>query len=233
MSETGQSLIRTIRYNLDENLSDQDILSPDLGNKWTNTELLNRVNRAKDRAWQIIRGVREDYFITLGATLSLVAGTKSYNLATGFRQLVAIKCTSSGYETLAFRAVGMDQQEWKERDRIPSGNSPGMELIYCIVSAEPSKFLTADFPPTSLTAEYSYIGTATDYALNGSTSSELPDEVREYMEAYATMMAYGKYSSDPNRKFWEKEVERLEPKLIESVSRRQIRDSKRVTPYLA
>jgi hypothetical protein len=94
--------IQNIRRNVNEPLLASDILDPSAGSTWVNDEILEALNKAKDDAWDIIRSVREDYFQVTGASVSLMATTKEYSLAAGFRQLKGLRITTSGYESVAF-----------------------------------------------------------------------------------------------------------------------------------
>lgn len=231
-TKTAQDFIRNVRTNLNEALSDTDILVAGSGNKWTNTELLECVNKGKNRCWDIVRTVREDYFITLSASLSINSSAKEYALPAGFRQLAGIKCTTSGFEYLAFRSVEMSDDEFKSNDAISttvSGNSSIAELLYVIVGNAKIKF--ANFPPGSLTLSYDYIGSIADFPLDASATAEINDELRDYIEAYATRQALTKFPGDARLPFWDGELRRLEPIVISNVSHRQLRDPQFVEAY--
>lgn len=232
-SKDAVKLLTNVRSNLSEPLSAADMLVAGAGSQWTNTELLEALNKGKDRLWDTIRMVREDYFQVAAVTpLSLVTTTKEYALVGAARQLVGIRCTTSGYEDIRFRRSDQSSREFQERNALPAGdNSNDRELIYDIVGTSTIKF--ADFPPTSLTVAYDYITYLSDYTLSGSSTVDINDELAEYMEAYATWKALGKMPSDTRLKYWASEVDRLETVALKSVSKRDIRESQYVEPYNA
>lgn len=224
--------IKHIRSNLNENLaSDNDLILPGAGTVWLNSDLLEYLNKAKDRACSIVRQVREDYFQVTGATLSLVANTKEYSLATGARQLVGAKITTSGYEYMRFRAVSQSTREFQERDAVPAGDASELwEMIYDIIGVGKIKF--ADYPPRALTMSYDYIAQLADYTLATDSVLDINDEWREFEEAYATRLALiAKVGGDPRVPIWDNEIKRLEPILIKMASKRQIRESEYVEPF--
>src|SRR3990167_5581702 len=230
-SKDAVTLLTRIRSNLSEPLSAVDMLVAGSGSQWTNTELLAALNKGKDRLWDIIRMAREDYFQVAAVTpLSLVVATKEYALAGAVRQLVGLRCTTSGYEDLRFRRVDQSAREFQDRDALPAGdNTSDSEMIYDLIGTGTIKF--ADFPPTALTVAYDYIGYLSDYTLSGSSTVDINDELTEYMEAYATWKVLGKMPSDTRIKFWGSEITRLEVVALKSVGKRNIRESEYVEPY--
>lgn len=229
------TFIKNIRANLSENLAgDADLLDPNQGTNWTNSQILEYLNKAKDRTWDIVRNVREDYFLVTGATLSISASTKEYALASNFRQLVGIKVTTSGYEYISLRAIALNSREFKVRDAIPSGNSSNIdELVYTVVTTSTSGMVLklADYPPTSLTLTYDYVQYLADFTLSASSVVNINDELREFIEAYATRLALAKIPSDTRIQFWDMEIKRLQEIVTASVSDRQIRDPEFVDDY--
>lgn len=232
-SKSATTLLTNIRSNLSEPLSAADMLVAGAGSQWTNTELLEALNKGKDRLWDTIRMVREDYFQVAAVTpLSLVTTAKEYALVGAARQLVGIRCTTSGYENIRFRRADQSTREFQERNALSAGdNSEDNEMIYDIVGTNTIKF--ADFPPTPLTVAYDYITYLLDYTLSGSSTVDINDELAEYMEAYATWKALGKVPSDTRLKYWVSEVDRLESVALKSVAKRDIRESEYVEPYNA
>lgn len=229
-SIAATTYIKNIRRNLNEEIGEDQLIIGGAGQNWTNTGLLEYLNKAKDRCWSIVRKAREDYFETTGDTgITLNSTTKEYTLPSGFRQLVGIKITQSGYESLKLRRVEQSQEEFKRRDALPSGNESD-DLIYDIIGVNTIKF--ADFPPTTLTTSVDYIGTVADFTLSASsTLAAINDEWKEFIEAYATWLALGKNPEDKRLAFWGAEVTRLSPETILNVSQRNLRDAKYVEPY--
>ena len=228
-SKDAITLIGNVRDNLSEPLSAAELLNASAGSTWTNAVLLKNLNKAKDRAWAIIKRVRENYFQT-SDTLSLVAGTKEYALATNFRHLVGIKCTTGGYESLRFRRSDQMTVEFQTVDAMPqnSGNAPS-EMLYDIIAQSKIKF--ANYPPTTLTAAYDYIKSLSDYTLSGSSTSDIDDEHTEFMEAYATYKSLLVQPSDVRIKFWLTEIQRLEKVVEDSARQRNQRESRRIEAW--
>ena len=227
-SQTTTNYIINIRSNLNEPVT--DYVTATVGVNYLNSELLEYLNKAKDRLWDIIRQVREDYFETTSDTsITLVTATKEYTLPSTFRQLKGIKITQSGFESLRLRWVDQSSEEFKRRDSLPSGSTVVNDLVYDIIGVGVIKF--ADFPPASLTTSIDYIAWIVDFVLGSGTLAAINDEWREYIEAYATMKALGKNPSDPRLKFWIEEVGRLHDVIISGTSKRNIRDTIHVEAY--
>src|SRR3990167_7511280 len=176
------TFITNVRVNLSEPIDSSQNEVATAGNEWIQSELLENLNKAKDHLWEIVKKVREDYFITIGATLSLTASAKSYAFAAGFRHLTAIKITTSGYEHLRFQALGQGTNEWKTRDAAPNDSSQDLDLFYYDIVGS-SKLLLCNFPPAALTAEYNYIGVLADFTLSASSTIEIDDELRYFLES--------------------------------------------------
>lgn len=228
-SKDAVTLLNNVRDNLSEPLSAADMLISTAGSNFTNSYLLECLNKAKDRVWEIIKEAREDFFQTAD-TITINATTKEYALASNFRSIVGLKCTTGGYETLKLRRVDQGTREFQERDALPAdGSQNGGELIYTIIAQSKIKF--ADFPPASLTLSYDYIRILADYTLSGSSTSDVDDEHREFMEAYATYKALLKNPEDKRLMGFKSDLARLEPNVARSVKIRNQRESVHVAPF--
>lgn len=228
-SKDAITLLKNVRINLGESLTDADMTDLGAGVRWTNRDLLEFLNKGKDREAEILRAARENYF-QVADSITINASTKEYALASNFRKLVGIKCSTSGYETLRFREVPQDTREFQGRDSIPAGDSTNnWELIYCIIAQSKIKF--ADFPPTTLSVAYDYIKVLADYTLSGSSTSDLDDENAEFREAYATYKALLVYPTEKGIPVWANDIKRLEMIVTKSVSKRNQRESVYVEPY--
>lgn len=232
-SIAATTYIKNIRRNVNEPLQDVDILDPTAGSTWVNDEILEALNKAKDDAWDIIRSVREDYFQVTGASVSLVSSTKEYSLASGFRQLKGLRVTTSGYEYLSLRLLEQDTEEFQNRDALPLGDLSGTsELGYCIIeTGGTSKIKFCDYPPTALTLLYDYIKVLPDFTLSGSSTTDINDECRRFIEARATETILDKNAADKRLPVWAARALKYEGILRKSVSKREIRESSYVQPY--
>lgn len=230
-SVSATTKIGRVRVNLNEVLPDSDAEVAGAGSRWLNSELLSYLNKSKDRLVILLREVREDYFFTSGATISLNTTTKEYSLASGVRQLTGLKITTSGYEHIRLKRMDMSNPAWQSRDALPAGNSAGIStLYYDIVGSGKIKF--CDFPPAALTLSYDYDGVLADYTLSASSTVDLNDELSEFEEAYATRLAYNKYPEEADRrKVWDAEILRLEPIVKSAVSSRNIREPRYVQTW--
>ena len=230
-SKDAITLLNNVRFNLGEILDATSMTDSNAGTQFTNGFLLECLNKAKDRVWEIIKGVREDYFQTAD-TITITAATKEYALASNFRTLEGLKCTTGGYESMQFRRVDQGTREFQDRDALPAdGSGDGRELLYCIIGQSKIKF--ADFPPTTLVLNYDYIKVLTDYTLSASSTSDVDDEHRDFMEAYATYKALLPRAGDLRIKNFAQEIIRLEPNVIKSVRIRNQRESIHVQPFMA
>ena len=238
-SQAATTYIKNIRVNIGESIADSLLTDATSGSQWTNSEILEYLNKAKNRAWELVKGVREEYFLVTGDTsIALLASTKEYSLPADFRQIKNIKVTTSGYEYLEFRKVDIAAQEFIARDREPSGAITTDELIYDIIGTGKIKF--ADYPPASLATSLDYVKFVSDFTLaTDSALTDINDEWREFIEAYATMLAVGKNAvkGDTRLAYWTARLtdrpgmDGLETKLVKSVSKRDIRGSEYVEAF--
>lgn len=228
-SKSATTLITNIRDELNEPLSASDLLVSTAGNIWTNSFLLENLNKGKDQLWDIIRRAREDYFQT-SSTISITTSTKEYALVSDFRQLKGLKCTTQGYEYLLFRRVDQGTEEFQIRDAAPSpGNVNANEMIYDIIAQAKLKF--ADFAPAALTLNYDYIQILADYTLSGSSTTNINDELLDYAEAYAIYLSLLKNPEDKRIPLWRDRIKSLEEDVFMGVSKRNIRESRYAPPY--
>ena len=228
-SKDAITMLNNVRDNLSEFLSSAEMTNPGAGNNWTNRMLLVNLNKAKDRVWVIIKMVRENYFQT-SDTITLNSSTKEYALATNFRHLIGIKCTTSGSESIIFRRASEQTVEFQTMDALPlnSGESTS-ELLYDIIAQAKIKF--ANYPPGALTVAYDYIPKLDDYTLSGSSTSNVDDEHTEFMEAYCTYKSLLKQPTDERIKYWLGEIQRLEKVVADSAKQRNQRESRRIEAF--
>lgn len=232
-SKAATTLIGNIRENLNEPLNAGRLTDPNAGTKWTNNALLEHLNKGKDRTWDLIRSVREDYFLVTGNTsIALVSNTKEYTLPNRFWQLRGLRVTTSGYEGIKFRYADMQEEEFKALDAQAQGADNDFsegELLYDIVAQSVLKL--ANFPPRSLSTSLDYIETLADYTLSSTSTSNIPDVWAEYMEAVATRLALERDPKDERIAIWRNKLVELRPLVVQSVSKRQLRDAEYVEPY--
>lgn len=230
MSIAATTFIKNIRTYLSEPLgSDAELETAGAGTLWLNSELLENLNKSKNKLVDLVRKVREDYFETLDATLNLNSTTKSYDLATLFKQLKGIRISTSGYEGLRFRFLEQETDKWKELDALPSADDSADALYYDVVGTK--KLLLANYPPATLTAKYNYIGGLADFTLSTLSTLDLEDDWREFLEGYAVWLSLAKSPTDQRLPFWKSHLGDLEQRVRDSVAKRQIRDAKRVQPF--
>lgn len=229
-TKSAITLLTNVRDELNEPLSASDMLLPAAGSNFTNSFLLECLNKSKDRLWDMVRLNNENYFQT-STTISITPSTKEYPIgATDFRQLIGIKVTTSGYEYIRLRGVGQGTKEFQWRDSVPSGNTTYLdELIYDIISQTTLKF--ADFPPIALTLQLDYIQYLADYILSAASTVNLNDELAQYLEAHTCYLALLHTPEDKRIPLWREEIKRLEPIVIRSSGQRNLRDSEYVEPY--
>lgn len=233
MSTDAITLIDGVRFYIEEPILENKTDGA-AGGRYTQNQILASLNHGKNRLWDIFRTVKKDYFMTVGDTsLTLNATTKIYSFPATFRQLTALKVTTSGYESVRFRAIDMADQAFKLRDALPassySDNGGASEILYCIVST--GKLRLADFPPTTLATSMDYIAWLADYTLSSNSTTEIPDEWEEFMKKYAAMDLTMTTPESPIYKTIAAQVQAMIPAIQGSISYRQIRDPKFVEPY--
>lgn len=218
------TLIKNVRENLNEPIPDTDLVLSGAGAAWTNGALLEHLNKSKDRIWDIVREVRENFFMVTDYTgITLNSSTRIYDFPTDFRQLVKIKATTPGYEFIVFRKVDQTNEEFKQREKNTSSiNDTNAELLYDVIDTGRLKF--ADFPPATLATSIDYVQYLADYTLAVNSTTEIMDEWREFLEADTTRRALSKTPTDARLPYWVDQVQKLEPKVKQSIARRDIRD---------
>ena len=82
-----------------------------------------------------------------------------------------------------------------------------------------------------MTEEYNYIGVLADFTLSASSTIEIDDELRYFLESETTWLSLAKKPTDSRLAFWKDQRRDHEKRVIESVSKRQIRDPQRVEPF--
>lgn len=230
---TATTIVQNIRdLYLGESVESSQLTSASAGVEFLNSQILVKINQAKNRLWDIINRANENYFMVTGDTssLALVASTKEYTLPARFWRLTGLKVTTAGYEHVQFKALKTSDAEFKLRDAIPSIENPDRrELGYCIVDS--LTFKLCDFPPAALATSLDYIESLPDYALSGSSTVDLPDLWIEFIEKKAAFDLLIKKPEDKRRRELAAELRDMRPDIINSVSRRQIRDPIYVQPY--
>lgn len=94
---------------------------------WSESQLTSYINRAKDRVWQEVNKLRDDYFaldrtsldgtVTIfGASyatssFAIVAGTRTYSLPPDMNTIRLIECITSTYEDVSFAYRGLDHPD--------------------------------------------------------------------------------------------------------------------------
>lgn len=217
------TFIKNIRSKfLNEQIDDADLANPGAGTNWKNSEIVEYFNMAKDDLWDLVKNARLDYFEVTNATpLALVPGTKEYALASGFRQLVGIRVSTTGYEHVSFRRLGQATEEFRLRNSLAAGNSQGIaELVYDIIGTATLKL--ADYPPASMTVPYDYIGFIADVAIADLSISQINDEWRRYLEVRTAWWALQKNTADPRFAILDRSSKEYERKITESIAPRDI-----------
>lgn len=222
------TILNGVRDNLNEPLDGSLMTDPVQGSTYTNQYLLHCLNKSLDRAWAVIKGVRENFF-QISDTITLSTSLKEFSLASDFRDLIGIKTTTSGYETLKFTRLSQETASFQYLDALPASGGTVSELFYAIIAQSKIKFAT--YPPAALTVAYDYIQRLTPYTLSAASTSNIDDEHQEFLEGYTTYKALLKNPGDQRIASWRPEISRLEENMMKSVKQRNQRESRRIEPF--
>ena len=189
-------------------LSGQDILDDlriqlgVLSNAFTTDQLLNFINKGTSEVYSVLKSLDLDYFTDVTQTadstkedygLLINPTTREYDLPANSRELRAIECTTSGFETRVFTFKGINDPDFQEARREatafgPAGNSSTLfvfdEYYYTIFG---NQIMFAQYPEDSLTLRIWYVSSIDAVTIDSFPSILYPYSVK--IVDYATQRA--------------------------------------------
>ena len=188
MARTLLQIRTKVRQNLDE-------AAPGF---WTEANVTDAINAAKDRVWAEVRKAGLDYFVvtrssTDGAltilgesyaagSFAIAASTRDYLLPPDFAEMRAIECISSGHEHVRFTARPLSDPQFRGALALTQAMAPA-GFLYTIVADRTLR--VAPLCDQVLDLRLSYVALLPDLAANTDTTG-LPYATDRAVEEYAT-----------------------------------------------
>lgn len=231
--KTRSDLRTSVRYNLDESSA----------SFWTDARLNDCLNRAIDRVWTEVRGLRADYFMTTRtsadgtttilsesydcASFQIVAGTTtSVTLPHDFSEMKLVETVQSGYEFVRWYHLDLAHPDFRALRRITDQITPS-EFVYDIIDER--TMIYAPKSDTTLDISITYTQ-AMPVLETDATELEMPHPFYEAVIDYATAIAMLQ-DRDPNAGVWEQYGRTIIAKTVGAHSR-QIQDPEFVQDFL-
>lgn len=190
LRKTRAELLTAVRSNLDEATA----------SFWSDTELYNFINRAKDKVWIEVRKLKADFFVknldtddgsvTLHgesfdtSTLAISVGGTEITLPHDFHEMKYIEVTTSGYEDVRFYHRDITHPDFRAKRALTDNQTP--THFYFDVYGERTLIYTPK-SSVALNLRIFYVFKPAD--VDGSTSLDMPDPLYLAVEEYATTRA--------------------------------------------
>ena len=180
----------------------RDLLDEPTASFWTDSQLNRYINQAKDRVWNRVKALNEDYWdisrtsqdgsLTiqgesyLASSFAIVAGTTDYILPPDFVEMKLIEVLTSGYEWVQFTYTDMAKPQFRGLLALTSNTSPS-EILFDIF-AEPPAMRIAPKSDVALDLRITYVQSIADLA--GDTERlTMPQPLYLAVVQYATSFA--------------------------------------------
>lgn len=208
-----------------------------LSNAIDPNDMLDFINEGKNELWSYLKGVREDYFGKSSQSAdssldtyfaNLTSTTREYNLPRSCREIKALECTTSGYESLMFRHRDMSDPEYQSarlasNENVSGSSNDQSSVIYWDIFGEQIVF--AGYPPTTLAVTLRYIAAIADIELDEQVTSFLFPyfgRLKTYGAMRATLGARDFQAFENWREQWRSSL----LSTVAAASSRQIADAK-------
>lgn len=168
---------------------------------WTNAQLTRYINRAKDRVWNRVKALNDDYFTVtrvstdgsltiLGETYAatsfqIVAGTRDYTLPPDFSEMKLINVTTSGYEDVRFVYRDLTHPDMRGALEITDNQVPN--IFYFDIIAERTMRI-APLSDTTLDLRMTYVQYFADLSAD-TDQLTMPHPLYLAVEAYSVAQA--------------------------------------------
>lgn len=177
-----------VRQNLDE-------ASPGF---WTEANIVDAINAAKDRVWQEVRKASQSYFVTVrsstdgaltilgeayaASSFAIAASTRDYTLPPDFAEMQAIECITAGQEHVRFQYRPLTDPQFRSLLAQTTAQQPS-GFLYTIFGERTLRL--APLSDTALELRLTYVAIVPDLAVDADTL-ELPYPLARAVEEYAT-----------------------------------------------
>lgn len=221
----------------------RDVLDESSASFWSDAQLNRYINRAKDRVWNRVKSLNEDYFAVtrrstdgsltiLGETYSaasfaIAAGTRDYTLPPDFAEMRLIRCITTGFEDIRFIYRDLSAPAMRRMLEVVENLDPGD--FYFDAIAEPPVMRIAPLSNTALDLEITYIAALADLS-SDSDRLTLPNPLYIAVEDYAIARAL-KQDRNPDAAAHEASGDKIIAEMF-GAHHRQTQDTETAVGYL-
>lgn len=221
----------------------RDRLDESTASFWSNAQLNRYITRAKDRVWNRVIALNEDYFTitrdsdggnitVLGETYAsssfqIVSATRDYTLPPDFREMKMIEVLTDGYEDVRFLYRDLAHPDMRAMLEITDDQTPST-FYFDIVGERTLRI--APMSSTTLDLRLTYVRFFTDLTTDTQTL-EMPHPLYLAVEEYATFFAL-RQDRSPDAELYEKTGDKIIAEMF-GAHHRQIQDVETAPGYLA
>lgn len=228
---------------LDLRTAVRDNLDEATASFWSNAQLNRYINRAKDRVWNRVKALNEDYFtITRASTdgsltilgetyaassFQIVSGTRDYTLPPDFSEMKLIEVTTDNYEDVRFVHRDMAHPEMRALLEITDDQTPSY-FVFDIIGERTLRI--APTSNTTLDLNITYVQILPELTTD-TQEMPMPHPLYFAVEAYATASAL-KQDRNPDAAAWEGTGDKTIAEMF-GAHHRQTQDVETAIAYLA
>ena len=221
----------------------RDRLDESTASFWTNAQLDRYINRAKDRVWNRVKALKEDYFsisrsstdgslTILGETyaassFALVAGTRSYTLPPDFSEMKLIEVITSNYEDTRFIYRDLAHPDMRAMLEVTDNQTP-TQFLFDIIAER--TMIIAPKSDTALDLRITYVQVFPDMTTS-SDELTMPHPLYLSVEEYATMFAL-RQDRSPDAAMYESSGDKIIAEMF-GAHARQTQDTESAVGYLS
>jgi hypothetical protein len=220
----------------------RDRLDESTASFWTNAQLTRYINRAKDRVWNRVKSLNEDYFavtrtsedgsLTIlsesydASSFQIVAGTRDYTLPPDFSEMKLIECIESGYEHVRFIYRDLARHDMRDALEIADNQTPG-DFFFDLIGERTMRI--APKSDTTLDLRITYIQFFADLS-DDTDELTMPHPLYLAVEEYATSMAL-RQDRNTDSEAYEASGDKIIAEMF-GAHHRQTQDTETATGYL-
>ena len=221
----------------------RDRLDESSASFWSNAQIDRYVNRAKDRVWNRVKALNEDYFAVtrlstdgsvtiLGETYAtssfqIVASVRDYTLPPDFSEMRLIEVTTTNYEDVRFTYQDMTKPEMRAMMEIVDNQVPAY-FLFDIIGERTMRI--APKSDTTLDLRLTYIQAFPDMTTDADEMT-MPHPLYLAVESYAVGYAL-KQDRNPDAPAEMLDGDKVIAEMF-GASHRQSQDVETATGYLA
>ena len=221
----------------------RDLLDESTASFWSNAQLTRYINRAKDRVWNRVKALNDDYFIVtrsstdgsltiLGETYAassfqIIASTRDYTLPPDFSEIKLVEVITANYEDVRFVYRDLSHPEMRALLEITDNQTPS-SFVFDILGERTMRI--APMSNTTLDLRLTYVQAFADLSSDTDTLT-MPHPLYLAVEHYATSFAL-RQDRSPDAESYEKSADKIIAEMF-GAHHRQTQDVETATGYMA